>query len=532
MLARVFSAGVLGIEAYTVEVEADVGLGLPAYHLVGLPDNAVKEGSVRVRAALENAGFPLPPRRYTINLAPADVRKDGAAFDLPSALALLTALGVLPPEATEGIMWLGELGLDGSVRPVLGSLPVALHARRAGFRGLVLPAGCAPEASCVRGLPVFPVRNLGELVAELRQGRSLPALEQSRATQPAGVVLDLRDVRGQEYPKRALEIAAAGGHNLLLLGPPGTGKSMLARRLPGILPPLSEAEAIETTAIYSAAGLLRGGGLLGERPFRAPHHDVSVAGLVGGGPYPRPGEISLAHHGVLFLDELPEFQRPALEALRQPLEDRRITIVRARCAVTYPASFALCAAMNPCPCGYRGSSARACTCDVGRVARYLARLSGPLLDRFDLHVEVPTMDPALLLSSERAGEASEVVRQRVMAARARQQARQQRDPGLPSANADLGPEAVWRLCRPGPAGERLLAAYLRRHRLSSRALHRVLRVARTLADLAQKEQVGEAEVAEAIGLRALDRPLPDVPAAWSGRHLRPPPRIPAGKEEP
>lgn len=502
MLAKTSSAGVLGIDAYTVEIEADVGTGLPSYNLVGLPDNAVKEGSVRVRAAMENSGFALPPRRVTVNLAPADVRKDGAAFDLPIALALLRALELVPEEALAGLLFLGELGLDGAVRRVAGALPVALHARRAGYRGLVLPQSCAAEAVAVADLPVYPVATLAEAISALQGQRPLRRLTEAQAPQAPQQHLDLIDVRGNEHAKRALEVAAAGGHNLLLIGPPGSGKSMLARRLPGILPPMTEDEAIEATSIYSTAGLLRGAGLLADRPFRAPHHDVSIAGLCGGGSLPRPGEISLAHHGVLFLDELLEFRRPVLEALRQPLEDRRITIVRARCAVTYPAAFALVGAMNPCPCGYQGSSLRSCTCDPMRIKRYRGRLSGPLLDRFDLHVEVPHVDYATLLSDRRRGEPSAAVRERVLLGRQRQTARG----GV--ANAGLSAEQTMEVARPDERGERLLTNYARRNLLSSRAIHRVLRAARTVADLAQSDRVGAEHIAEALTLRTLDREEP------------------------
>jgi magnesium chelatase family protein len=509
VLAQACSAGVLGVDAYLVQVEVDVSLGLPQYNLVGLPDSAVKEGAVRVRAALENSGFALPPRRVTVNLAPADVRKDGAAFDLPVALALLVALEVLPPPALDGLLWLGELGLDGSLRRVAGSLPAALYAHKAGYRGIVLPASCAAEAAAVRGLPVYAARTLAEVVEALQEERPLPRVPQAEFHQTATALpVDLYDVRGNEQPKRALEIAAAGGHNLLFLGPPGTGKSMLARRLPGILPPMTEQEAIDSTAIYSAAGLLGGLSLLAQRPFRAPHHDISSVGLVGGGSNPRPGEISLAHHGVLFLDELPEFPRAALEALRQPLEDRTITIVRARCAVTYPAAFALVAAMNPCPCGFRGSSLRACVCDRGRISQYMARLSGPLLDRFDLHVEVPHVDYQTLLSSQRTGERSQLVRERVVAARAVQASRAATMRLQVSSNAGLSAEQVIAVARPDATGERLLLTYARRHVLSSRAVHRVLRVARTIADLAAAAEVAAPHVAEALSLRILDRPLP------------------------
>jgi magnesium chelatase family protein len=509
VLGKAHSAGVLGIDAYSVLIEVDVSNGLPQYNVVGLPDSAVKEGAVRVRAALENAGFALPPRRINVNLAPADIRKDGAAYDLPIALAMLVAFEVLPAEVLEGFLWLGELGFDGGIRRVAGSLPVALLARRAGYRGLVLPESCATEAAVVHEQPIFCVGSLKQLVDCLQAGTPLPRVppRSSGALSPSVLDVDLAEVRGNEQPKRALEIAAAGGHNLLFMGPPGSGKSMLARRLPTILPPLTESEAIEVTSIYSAAGLLKEPELLYSRPFRAPHHDISVVGLIGGGPYPRPGEISLAHHGVLFLDELPEFARAALEALRQPLEDRQIHIARARCAITYPASFSLVAAFNPCPCGFRGSALRSCTCDLGMVCRYLARLSGPLLDRFDLHVEVPHVDYRTLLNTDRIGEPSATIRERVVVAQEQQAVRAQRYGECYRSNAGLRPDHLPIVARLDAAAERLLLNYARQHALSSRAVHRVLRVARTIADLALSDGVSAGHLAEALSLRVLDRPV-------------------------
>ena len=501
MLAIVTSAAVLGIEAYTVDVEVEAANGLPAYHVVGLPAGAVKEGGVRVRSALTHSGYKLPPRRVTVNLAPADVRKDGAAFDLPVAIGILASLETLPRSALEGVMLLGELSLDGALRRVAGVLPVAIHARATGVRALIVPHDCAAEAAAVADLPVYGAATLHEVVAFLRGETALPR-STFIAPPPMRGELDLDEVRGLEMARRALEVAAAGGHNVLLIGPPGSGKSLLARCLPTILPPLDEREALEATAVYSAAGQLGGASLLASRPFRAPHHDVSVAGLIGGGSVPRPGEISLAHHGVLFLDELPEFKRSALEALRQPLEDRRVTIVRARAALSYPASFSLAAAMNPCPCGYRGSSLRSCGCSEDQVRRYIGRISGPLLDRIDLHVEVPHVDYRTLRTG-RQGEDSDAVRERVIAARAVQRVRLR--PTGRSSNAELGPRQLREHCALDAAADGHLEACVKRFALSGRAVHRILRVARTIADLAGREGLAPADVAEAVALRVLDR---------------------------
>jgi magnesium chelatase family protein len=502
MLARVASAAVIGIEAAPIDVEVDVSVGLPGCHIVGLADAGVREGRVRIRGALENSGFKLPPRKITVNLAPADLRKDGAAFDVPIAVGMLCAAGVLDLGAAAGTLFVGELALDGSLRPVRGVLPIAAWARAHGVRRLVVPPANAGEAAVAGGCEIRSARDLGALVALLRgHDGDAPAQAPPPEASLAGseiAACDLADVRGQEVPRRALEVAAAGGHNLLFVGPPGSGKTMLARRLPGILPPLSFEEALETTMVYSIAGQLGGAPLVRARPFRAPHHTVTTAGLVGGGSGVRPGEITLAHNGVLFLDELLEFARPALEALRQPLEERTVSLVRARRAVVYPADFMLVTALNPCPCGHLGSTLRTCTCSQAGVAAYRARLSGPLLDRIDLHVDVPAL-PYRALADEAHAEPSAAVRARVVAARARQAARG------PRWNARLTSAELRAFAPLDADGHRLLEAAVTRFGLSARALTRLRRVARTLADLEGSVLVRGAHLAEALQYRLLDR---------------------------
>lgn len=505
MLASLRSAAVFGVDAYTVHVEVDVSFGFPSFSMVGLPDATVRESRDRVRAAIRNSGLEFPPHRITVNLAPADVRKAGSSFDLPIALGLLAGCGRVTRRSVDDTVILGELSLDGSINTIRGVLPIAVATRQAGIRRLLLPPPNALEASIVESLEVCTARSLNEAVGVLNAPDAAPIFVRpllvSPAEPPAGDG-DLADIRGQLLPRRALEIAAAGGHNLLLIGPPGGGKTMMARRLPGVLPALSFDEALECTAIHSVAGTLpNGDGLLTIRPFRAPHHTISNVALVGGGSIPRPGEISLAHNGVLFLDEMPEFHRRVLEVLRQPLEDGRVTIARAARSTTFPARFVLVGAMNPCPCGYSGDDRRACRCTPRQVESYRGRLSGPLCDRIDLVAEVPSVTVASLADSP-PGEASALVRARVVAARERQRARF--DGTAIRTNADLRGALMATGCQPGTDGRRLLHVAAERMKLTARGYHRVLKVARTIADLGASNAIEADHIAEALQFRLLE----------------------------